>query len=208
MSKKAKAAGKSFFSKETWKKAVKCDQSDWGETVAKTLVDVTAGFAGAASGSFLGWAALPVGVAGNVWANKTGHSWARAISIGMMTAPIDDVIGASRRAAGTGFDIKAEVSEGTERFKKYGTQVYQKFGLHKVFGKSSATQETSETVNGLGNATFDELDKHEQQIVSSGIEYEGGVPSARHAASAASQQDALEAFSVNGLDDLNTRHII
>jgi hypothetical protein len=206
---KAKAAGKSFFSKDTWKPAVKCDQSDWGQTVAKSLVDLGAGFAGAAGGSFLGWAALPVGFAGNVWANKSGHSWARAMSIGMMVSPVDEAIGSSRRAAATGFDIKAEVSEGSERAKNYFGQVYRKFGLHKLFGKKDTTSETTEeAVNGLAGATFDELDKFEQQIVSSGIEHEGGAPSIRKTAPAVYENPALEAFSVNGLDDLNTPHIL
>lgn len=222
MSKKAKAAyqkvkatGKSLLSKDTWKAAVKCNQSDWAETIAKSVVDLGAGFAGAAGGAFMGWGALPLGFAGNVWANKTGHSWARAMSIGMMTAPVDEAIGASRKAANTGFDFKAELSEGKDRAKNYFSQVYRKFGLHKLFGDSdSASNNTSPdpaetaTVNGLGSVTFDSLDKYEQQIVSSGIEHEGGAPSYQRTVTPAAQETALEAFSVNGLDDLDTPHII
>jgi hypothetical protein len=212
---KAKAAGKSFLSKATWSKAVKTNQNDWATTIATSLVDLGAGFAGATGGSFLGWAALPVGFAGNVVANKTGHSWARAMSIGMMTAPVDEAVGASSRTANTGFDLKTEISNGSERSKNYLSQVYRKFGLHKIFGNSASSAstdspDTSESVNGLGNASFDALDKYEQQILSSGIEHEGGAaPSGQRAASAdALQQTALEAFSVNGLDDLDTPHII
>lgn len=208
--KKAKGAAKSFFSKETWKGAVVCNQRDWGQAVAKGLVDAAAGFVGAAGGAFLGWVALPVGFAGNIAANKFGHSWASAMSVGMMTAPVDEAIGASRQAANTGFDIKAELSEGKERMSNYFGQVYRKFGLHKVFGEkqSGNSSEPTETVNGLGSTTFDTLDKIEQQIVSSGIENEGGVPFSRKPANAASAETALEAFSMNGLDDLNTPHII
>jgi hypothetical protein len=206
---KAKGAAKSFFSKETWKGAVVCNKRDWGQATAKSLVDMAAGFAGAAGGAFLGWVALPAGIAGNLFANKHGHSWASAMSIGMMTAPVDEAIGAGRQAANTGFDMKAELTEGKERMSNYFGQVYRKFGLHKVFGDKQGTSSgTSETVNGLGNATFDTLDKYEQQIVSSGIENEGGVPFSRQSAPAASEEQALEAFSMNGLDDLNTRHII
>ena len=205
---KAKAAGKSFFSKDNWKKALKTDQCDWTGALAKSFVDLGAGFAGAAGGSFLGWGALPVGFAGNVVANKTGHSWARAMSIGMMTAPVDETIGASRRAANTGFDIKSEISEGSERTKNYFAQVYRKFGLHKIFGEktSDSSTETTETVNGLGTASFDALDKYEQQILSSGIEHES--PAGRSDKGAIPNETALEAFSVSGLDDLNTPHII
>lgn len=208
---KAKAIGKSFFSGSTWKPAFKTDQSDWYQTAAKSLVDLGAGFAGAAGGSFLGWFSLPVGFAGNVWANKTGHSWARAMSIGMMIAPVDEAVGATRQAAGGGFDIKAEVSEGSERAKNYFGQVYRKFGLHRVFGsnsQSSTDPATEAVLNGLGTVTFDALDKFEQQIVSSGIEHEGGMPSSRQFATAVAQNNVPEAFSVNGLDDLNTPHIL
>lgn len=209
---KAKSAGKSLISKETWKAAVKSNQSDWPQALAKSAVDLGAGFAGAAGGAFLGWGALPLGFAGNLIANKTGHSWARALSIGMMVSPVDETIGAERKAANTGFDFNAEVSEGKERVKNYFGQVYRKFGLHKLLdnSQSNTSPDPTETatVNGLGSVTFDALDKYEQQIVSSGIEHEGGGASYQRSAPATAQETALEAFSMNGLDDLNTPHII
>lgn len=198
----------SFFSSKTWKAALVDHPNGWGQTLANTLVDLGAGFAGAAGGSFLGWVGLPVGLAGSVIANKTGHTWARALSIGMMTAPVDEAIGASRKATSTGFDIKAEMDEATQRMSGYFGKVYRKFGLHKVFGGNTTTSENAETVNGLGNATLDSLDRFDQQIFSSGIENAQGTSAGSGSQPVNFTDQPIEAFSMNGLDDLNTRHII
>jgi hypothetical protein len=204
----SKDKSSSFFSSKTWKAALVDQPLGWGQTIANTLVDLSAGFVGAAGGSFLGWAGLPVGLAGAVIANKTGHTWARALSIGMMTAPVDETIGASRQATSTGFDFKAELDEGTQRMSGYFGKVYRKFGLHKVFGGDSTVPENSETVNGLGNATLDSLDQFDQQIFSSGIENAQGGSAGSGGQPVNFTDQPIEAFSVNGLDDLNTRHII
>jgi hypothetical protein len=198
----------SFFSSKTWKAALVDHPNGWGQTVANTLVDLSAGFVGAAGGSFLGWVGLPVGLAGTVIANKTGHTWARALSIGMMTAPVDEAIGASRKATSSDFDMKAELDEATQRMSGYFDKVYRKFGLHKLFGGNATTPENTQTVNGLGNATLDSLDQFDQQIFSSGIETAQSASAGSNSQPVNFANQPIEAFSVNGLDDLNTRHII
>jgi hypothetical protein len=206
---KAKKIGKGLISGQTWKKAFKEAPSSWSETVAQTLADGTCGIAGGVAGNFMGvWGvlgALPL----NILANKSGHRWLRTASIAMLASGFEEAV--TSRTADTGFNLKNEVSDGSERVTKYLGQLKRKFGLDKIFGNKAPAQTTdTTTVNGLGTATIDALDKFEHQITSSAIEHESGVPSSNQNRSGITtdKEDLVEAFTVSGLDDLDTPHVI
>jgi hypothetical protein len=206
---KAKEIGKGMLSVQTWKKSFKETPSNWSETLSQTLVDGTFGIAGGVAGNFMGvWGvlgALPL----NIWANKSGHRWLRAASIAMLASGFEEAV--NSRTADAGFDLKNEVSDGKERVKKYLGQMKRKFGLDKVFGSKPPAQTTTDTptVNGLGT-TIDALDKFEHQITSSAIEHEGGAPPTNQNSSSETmdKSNLVEAFTVSGLDDLDTPHVI
>ncbi len=207
---KAKQVGKGLTSAQTWKRAVKEAPANWSETIAQVLTDGACGIAGGIAGNFLGvWGmlgALPL----NILANKTGHRWLRTASIGMLATGFEDGVSTSRTAE-TGFSLNNEVSDGTERVKIYFGKLKRKFGLDKIFGSKTTEQIIEEqTVNGLGTSTIDALDKFEHQIISSGIEHEGSVPGTYQNSSSIPDNKAqfVEAFAVNGLEDLDTPHVI
>ncbi|CAN5729556.1 hypothetical protein BH11BAC7_BH11BAC7_21370 [soil metagenome] len=205
---KAKQVGKGLTSGSTWRKAIKEAPSNWSETIAQVVVDGALGIAGGVAGNFLGVWSLAGALPLNIWANKSGHRWLRAASIGMLATGFEDVASSSRTA---GFSLNNEMSDGTERVKVYFGQLKRKFGLDKIFGAKTPAQTSEEqTVNGLGTSTIDALDKFEHQIISSGIEHEGSVPRANQNSSstADSKADFVEAFAVNGLEDLDTPHVI
>jgi hypothetical protein len=208
---KAKAVGKGLLSGSTWKKSVKEAPLDWSETIAQVITDGACGIAGGIAGNFMGVWSLAGALPLNIIANKTGHRWLRAASIGMLATGFDDVI-SSTRTAETGFSLKNEMSDGGERVKIYLGQIKRKFGLDKIFGTKAPNQSSSDaqTVNGLGTSTIDALDKYEQQIMSSGIEHEGSNSAAYQNSPGIAENKShfVEAFAVNGLDDLDTPHVI
>ena len=201
---------KKLITKEPWKAAVKHPKSkDWTEVVSNTTVDVAAGVAGGAGGSFLGWGALPVGIALSALGHSTGHRWLCALGIGIIASPCDVSSSNARMASGTGFSFKDEFEAGKERTKSYIEMLKEKFFINKLTGKNKPADQTSTTtdtttVNGLDpgveKATLDKLTEFDQQILSEGIEFQAKKSASPNA----------EAFSVNGvgieLDDI--AHII
>src|SRR6476620_456394 len=108
---KAKEAAKGLFKGSTWKAAVKEDSMDWSETTAQFVVDTVAGIAGGAAGNLFGPFAMIPAVPLNVIANKTGHRWLRAASIGMIASGFEDSVSA-HKTADTGFNLKNEFADG------------------------------------------------------------------------------------------------
>ncbi len=203
-------AKSSFFSKTNWKNAVVCSSSSWGETFAKTAVDLGAGITGASVGAFLGWAALPLGIAGNIAANKYGQSWARALSIGMMVAPVDDVVSAERKTDGS-FDMKAELAEGKQRASNYFDQLKRKFGLHKIFKpKQASTSELPKEskVDGLGYTGINNFAELESQVYANSSNRGTSNQRQMNNSGNNANTNAPDIFNMSGLDDLNTPHII
>jgi hypothetical protein len=216
--KKAKETAAGLFKSTTWKKAVSEDKSSWAETIAQTVTDVGLGLTGALVGSYLRVAALPVGVGLNVWANKSGLRWLRSASIGMMTSPLDEQLGINTKTAkAAGVNLKDEMETSKEHMKSYLSQLKSKFFLDKIFkGKNSSQSSTVENstpdtstppVNGLGidPKTFDALEAYEQQVISHAVEHEA-TKSQKTATDAVAYNSS--AFVIEGLDDLDTPHVI
>ena len=215
--KEAKKSTLGIFKSSTWKKAAVEERSNWAETFAQTVTDVGLGLTGALVGSYLRVASLPIGVGLNVWANKAGYRWLRSASIGMITAPLDEQLGInSKTAKGAGFNLKDEMQTSKDHMKMYLSQLKSKFFLDKIFKKkdsasntnTDSTSDNTTPTNGLGidPKTFDELEAFERQVTSQAIENSAGsVATQRTSNGSAYKSNAL---TIEGLDDLNTPHVI
>jgi hypothetical protein len=138
---------KSFMTKQSWKDSLRVSKSDWGKTIAGSVVDIVCGIAGATGGSFLGIFALPAGAAMIGAGHKTGHRWLTSLGIGCVAAPFDGDKFNQRSVPGSGFDLKAEFEAGKERMKDYLEQLKGKFTFGKAGSSSSGSSNSSNSSN-------------------------------------------------------------